>query len=221
MCRLSFADNKQDCFLLPLLTPFTSGPVSSVVTNTTLYLGFHWLELLFRVALVLRCVWVPCAESILTWWNKINTADRILLPPSCFHSAALCILPPPFVLSPSTEGVDLLAAFSFFWSRVYWWRACTRVPGWWFCIWPKCFSERMRAPENRMRLKGSFGCNCLTNVGEKGEKCAEKEREAGMQNRLWSKPVIAWCYWPHMHHSSGFTRGKGLHSKCFHRSLVM
>lgn len=120
--------------------------------------------------------------SISTWWDKINTANRILLPPSCFHSAALCNLPPPFVPLPSTEGVA--ATISLHQCRpsplgflkltvccVF--HMClllakgVRTPCWRYAFGSSvCFLERTEAYRSRMRPLGSFGCTCLSNVWE-------------------------------------------------------
>lgn len=88
--------------LLPLTQHFTAWLCFTRLSFTRLCLSEPPFQSCTRVAL---CVEAVCSVYLDVWWDKINTANRILLPPSCFHSAALCILPPPFVPSPSAEGV--------------------------------------------------------------------------------------------------------------------
>lgn len=106
--------------LLPLTQHFTAWLRFTRLSFTRPCLSEPPFQSCTRVAL---CVEAVCSVYLDMWWDKINTANRILLPPSCFHSAALCILPPPFVPSPSAEGVRGLSAsisagplLSAFWS---------------------------------------------------------------------------------------------------------
>lgn len=105
--RIARAPFTHDILLLLLtLRHFCSCFASCRYFNILPQLAFTQLFLQAFLSVVLHCVRKLCAVSILNmWWDKINTANRILLPPSCFHRAAVCILPPPFVPLPSSEGV--------------------------------------------------------------------------------------------------------------------
>lgn len=142
--------------------------------------------------------------------------------------------PPPLVLLPCVVGVQLSAkingglvllafeADSLLYSVIALFHTCLLLA---FCVCvclqvcvyygccthlaPVHVSEKGWTWKRRLRLAdwtimSSFGCNCLTNVGEKGEKWTAMEEKGvfEMQNRPKSNPVLWSGCLPHIHDSS-------------------